>query len=369
LTIAEAKAWYEQNSNIAFRSSSQKKTAFKIRSLNWNRALNTNDHNYYVAELPVLFDTPPGFTFSDSKTKANAEKANDVARMLILKDQRNGKMRSALMHIVTDNGELDTASTYGKIGANFSGYIFFTKLDGSFINGYEYKNGKIIRKSRKRTSIQKTSKRISMNDALSVMAPPDPGTCITQTTTVYVRYCTYYSNGEKVCTPWEVEDSFETTYCSGGVNDGGSIGGDSYIEQDEPAPIPPSNQDGNIKSIKYEVPNPCITEVYNRIIDHDCQSKIASMLHTFLNSDQINIDISTNNNLGSGVYGQAYGDGDGTNYHVELHTDILAGCSQEFIGMVFYHEAVHVFLKSHQNTWNTTKVANIKKCWLLTLIK
>ena len=77
------------------------------------------------------------------------------------------------------------------------------------------------------------------------------------------------------------------------------------------------------------------------------------MLQTFLNSDQIDITISANNNLGPGVYGQAYGDGDGTNYHIELHTDILASCSQEFIAMIFYHEAIHVYLKEHQDTWNT----------------
>jgi len=203
-----------------------------------------------------------------------------------------------------------------------------------------------------KTSQRKISKRITMNPALSLEAPPEPGPvdCSTYTVVYEERYCIGDSGDN--CTPWMYVGEDTYTYCTGGgsgTGGGGGSGGIEYTTNYEPAPTVSS-----VQTISYNVQNPCITAVYNHITEQVLKSKLASMLQTFQTSTLININITSNNDLPANVYAEAYGDGDGTNYNIELNTDVLANCSQEFIAMIFYHEAIHVFLKDNQDTWNTT---------------
>lgn len=242
LSLAEAKAWFENIPSSSLRTTSDNKQHLKIRTPLWNRAIQTADSNYSIVELPVQFDKSPGIVITTSQA-ANLSKPNDVVRLLILKGKRDGTMHSALMHIVSDNGIGDSTNTYGKRNTHFSGFIFYTNLDGSF-NGWKYKDGKITLQSTSKAGSNKISRRVNMGDALSVMAPPspEPVDCSTYTIIYEERYCV----GD-VCTPWVEYDRETYTYCTGGGGGGGG-GGIQYIEYDEPYPEPPDPQ-----------PDPCAT--------------------------------------------------------------------------------------------------------------
>lgn len=121
LSITEAKLWFEQNSSVSRRTTSDVQS-FKIKNLFWNRATNAEDNNFYVVELPLQLDKSIALTFSGVIDK----KSIDVVRLLILKDKKSGSMRSALMHIVSNTGEADTSNTYSERNKRFSGFIFFT---------------------------------------------------------------------------------------------------------------------------------------------------------------------------------------------------------------------------------------------------
>lgn len=238
LSVAEAKLFYEtrQSSSAFFRNKSNEAAKyFKIKRPYWDRAINALDSNYYIVEAPVVFDQSPGFIISGTNTSGSTDQPNDVARLLILKNKRTGEMHSALMHIVSDNGTEELSITYNKRSSHFSGFIFYTDIEGHFINGWKYENGKITRKSSKGAGMKKkTGKRVGTGPAVALMAPPDapPVDCSTYTITVYIRDCEYYPSGEKNCTPWRIEDQYEQTYCTGGGGSSGGIGGDVYNENE-----------------------------------------------------------------------------------------------------------------------------------------
>lgn len=263
LSIKEAQNWYASHSaNFQFRNdASENKFKFKIRSPYWDKAINTNDSNYYIVEAPLSFYQSPGFTLSNTSATAQPEKANDVAHLLILKNKKTGNMRSAIMHIVSDNGSQDSSITYSRRNDHFSGYIFYTDLNGNFINGWKYENGRITRKSSKDNKIKKVNNRVGMGQAVSLMAPPepDPVDCSVITVTEYVRDCMIYPNGEKNCTPWRIEGQHDVTYCNSAGSSGG-IGGDMYNENDVPA-----NADNFDNKIEDSLIDPCLSNILTKI--------------------------------------------------------------------------------------------------------
>ena len=261
LSISEAKAWYEQNPAVLFRSTSESKFPFKISFPFWNKAISTSDSNYYLVDIPVQFEASIGVTISKAPNKPDPGKANDLVRMLILKSKKFGTIQSALMHVVSDDGIVDSTNTYSKRNSRFTGFIFFTNLDGSFINGWKYEDGKITMSSSKKTKQSKISKRINMSDALSLTDPidPEPVDCSSYTVVYEERYCIGDSGDN--CTPWMYVGEDTYTYCTGGGGtSGGGDGGIQYTEYDEPSQEQAANQQW-INKIKDSTNDPCDSKV------------------------------------------------------------------------------------------------------------
>lgn len=47
----------------------------------------------------------------------------------------------------------------------------------------------------------------------------------------------------------------------------------------------------------------------------------------------------------------AYKDPNSGIYKIDLNTNVLKKCSQEFIASIYFHEAIHVYLKVHVDEW------------------
>lgn len=211
-SITEAQNWFTTNSTKKQITSvaSRLDLTNKIKSFTplWSKALNSEDANYYVVECPVQFEKSPGFLVTDGINLNN--KINGLTRLLILKNKETGNISSALMNVYSFAGNIDESINYLKQSDSFSGNIFFTDLNGEFINGWIYEKGKVIKKNKK----------IETNTGarLAPVSEDGSGSCQTVQTYWYERTCYFYSDGSEQCTDWIYVGTTSTTYCptSGG---------------------------------------------------------------------------------------------------------------------------------------------------------
>jgi hypothetical protein len=217
-SIAQAKLWYTTNFNNKQSGFIGNKANSKIGIFSplWALSKSDGDNNYEVVETPLSFDRTPGFSFS-----ANAvNNINGTTSLLVLKNKRSGEILSALRHIFSKSGVIDKNITYSKIPPTFTGNIFFTDLAGGFINGWQYEDGKITRKS---------NKQINAANPAGKILPPGEGGCNTIETLWFERDCIEYYNGNYQCGAWHYTYSTYQTYCiptgSGGDAGGGGYGG------------------------------------------------------------------------------------------------------------------------------------------------
>jgi hypothetical protein len=219
-SIAEAKQWYANNANnklINFGSKTDSKIG-KFLPL-WGQSVSGSDKNYEVVETPLSFDHTPGFALTSNAAKD----INGLTRLLVLKNKRSGEILPALMHIYSNSGSVDKNITYSKIPEAFTGNIFFTDLNGVFINGWLYENGKIVKKSNKQIN--------AANPAGKVLPPEE--SCQTVETLWFERDCIEYYNGNYECGAWHFTYSTYHTYCTPPVGGGGGGGGGGYVSEDQ----------------------------------------------------------------------------------------------------------------------------------------
>ncbi len=215
-SIAAAKQWYTTNFSNKQAGSVSNKSNKKIGIFSplWAQSVNGGDDNYEVVETPLVFDHTPGFSLSAN----TANDINGITKLLVLKSKRSGRILSALMHIFSKSGLEDKNVTYSKIPAKFTGNIFFTDLEGTFINGWQYEDGKIVRKS---------NKEINAANPAGKVLPPDEGGCQTVEVFWYARDCqeVAYNSGVYTCGPWQYTGSTYETYCTSPAGGGGGGGG------------------------------------------------------------------------------------------------------------------------------------------------
>lgn len=203
LSIENARIWYEQNAPGTISPISlREKARIKPFAPLWNKAKNGEDKEYHVVETPLRFETAPGFSMN------SGQRIGGRTSLLILKNKSNRRFRSVLMHTITHAGNENEAS-YLQRGRNFSGNIFFTDLDGRFINGWIYKDGKVVAASRFSSGGNEGSRA-----AL-------PENCETKEIRWYERTCIFYNDYSIECSSWQYVGSTYQTYCteegSGGV--------------------------------------------------------------------------------------------------------------------------------------------------------
>lgn len=221
ISVNEAKSWYANHSSQQSNSTMAKTSAKKINTFypKWDKAITTSDKNYEIVECPLKFDTHPGFIISPIGN-TNNNNVHGITRLLILKNKKDGSIRSALMNIYSASGENDSTITYSNKGKHFSGYIFFTYLNGEFINGWLYNDGIIIKQSKRELLHTNTA---------SKALPPDQN-CENIEIKWYEQDCFYYTDGTSNCTDWYYIGSSYVNYCPGG---GGGDGGVDNNDQNE----------------------------------------------------------------------------------------------------------------------------------------
>lgn len=210
-SIADAKEWYSTAGNHKASFSNARTDTFKNKlgkfTPLWDKALNAEDSKYYIVESPLKFDNTPGYSVKGADKSLPV--INGSTRLLILKHRETGEISTALMHIYSFTGSGTEKISYGK-KEDFSGMIFFTDIDGNFINGWKYQNGKVTGKSTT-TVGNRSSYRLAPGDLGG-----DTG-CTSYTVYILSRWCTYDRYGKATdCTPWEVIFSYPENICPSG---------------------------------------------------------------------------------------------------------------------------------------------------------
>ena len=152
LTISVAKAWFEKNYApvITTRISSSEEWLYKPH---WNEAKEYNKMQYEVVETPIYIHG--SYLIMDNDTEAHwiADKKHNFirnnARLVTLLDKKTNKTRSFITIFIGTYKYLKETRTIGKNNylyrqPDFSGSVFFYEVNGTFINGWRYSEGKII---------------------------------------------------------------------------------------------------------------------------------------------------------------------------------------------------------------------------------
>uniref|UniRef100_UPI00214DD8CB hypothetical protein n=1 Tax=Parapedobacter tibetensis TaxID=2972951 RepID=UPI00214DD8CB len=174
LTRSTAQQWFEQHNlpvvefdfgaNTVAEGSGEKISALDgavmgsgqsglLAKPNWADAKEKRKGDIEVVELTMM--TKGRALFMDSETKAlvsdgaDSRSIRNTAKLVVHKDLRIGHTRSFLMVFVGTyaylrNGGKISKNSYFNRDPDFEGDVLFYKLDGTLINGWRYRGGKIV---------------------------------------------------------------------------------------------------------------------------------------------------------------------------------------------------------------------------------
>lgn len=157
LTISGAQTWYNQHFGSAprLKSSGNEDEDFPAMEPDWNLAELSADSLWYVVEMPVVMEEHKGVhIMSEDVSRYVSEKgdkslAKQLLRMVVMRNKEDGKTYSFMMAVLPDldymleKGQSIEKNKYLTRESDLSGLVFYYNIDGSFINGWTYKDGKI----------------------------------------------------------------------------------------------------------------------------------------------------------------------------------------------------------------------------------
>ncbi|QKJ31385.1 hypothetical protein HQ865_16980 [Mucilaginibacter mali] len=339
----------------------------------WDSARTALDTNYYVVEAPARYVKKWGFNADSNTTNING-----LTRLLVLKSKKYGSTSAVLMHIHGKPGVNAANVHYMDVPQTFSGNIFYTGLQGGFINGYVYKNGKIILASSGKSNTVKPS-------GPQILTAAAPGECETIEIGWYMQVC-YYTSSDVLtgCDDWIYLYSTFETYCVPGQPGGGggvapptdcdNGGGGGVYEPPVEAesingklvvrgvPPPDSTSNGGtpcepVQDIKNKVNDPCLHKMVdsaiNRNIEYDASE---SMKGIFDSNSDFNLTF-LDNTLSSTIDGTSQVQHAGASIqqgtgkriitsmdiNITLNSQTLPNASQEYITATILHEVLHSY--------------------------
>ena len=198
LTLERAEQWYKENYMpvLSLRSLSATKDRPKLVKPDWTQAKESNKGRFEVVETPMKTRNACVTLDSETVEKLNMDEAPDFiynkASMVFLTDTLEGYTRGFITVFVGTYEYLQKKrirkNSYLYRDPEFDGSVYFYELDGVFINGWKYEDGKIV------STISE-----SFEDDIS---QSDPSTralvynCYTDWVTDWVRVCDEYTNVE-----------------------------------------------------------------------------------------------------------------------------------------------------------------------------
>ncbi len=174
--VRKAMEWYDINctNHSLSRSVTAEHPLFKNMVPAWAYAFVREKENRIAIEIPVEARSHRIFTLAENaiayEETGNSMYIHSLTRMVILTDKSTGRTRGFFMTQIPTKKYMDAknfrvySSTYLKRAEDFDGYIYFHDLDGSFLNGWQYTDGKITYSIKEAKTEEKNTKTLSRSD-------------------------------------------------------------------------------------------------------------------------------------------------------------------------------------------------------------
>lgn len=158
LTTSVARQWYESHYDPVVSVSTRSGGGDEMPALikpKWANATERNRGRYEVVQMPILTRTRRIIVDEDTRLHFDElrmqKKLRNSTHLVILKDLKTGNIRSFISVFV---GSYDYLKKTKRMSRNsylyrekdFDGKVLFFKLNGSMINGWKYRDGKIVGK-------------------------------------------------------------------------------------------------------------------------------------------------------------------------------------------------------------------------------
>ena len=152
LTIEKARTWYEstQSPIVSTRSAS---TSFELLTKpNWRFSHESKKGKFEVVEVPLLIRGNAVLMDEETMMKYTEEenqKVRNISRMVIIKNIETGEIIHFIMHIIGSysylmNSRNFETNSYLYRTPDFDGSVLYYKPDGTLVNGWQYKSGKLV---------------------------------------------------------------------------------------------------------------------------------------------------------------------------------------------------------------------------------
>lgn len=157
LTVSGAESWYNEIFGMAprLKSATEGSTDEALFEPEWNLAELFTDTLWYAVESPMDF-YEGGITIMTNEVSNYADEnggksiTKQVLKLIVLRNKETGDTYSFLMAVIPGldymlrKGDAIDENKYLLRDSDFDGYVFFYAVNGEFVNGWVYKDGKII---------------------------------------------------------------------------------------------------------------------------------------------------------------------------------------------------------------------------------
>jgi hypothetical protein len=261
--VSQAKQWYDSvytsvsNTKQTTQSTGKAKHDLSKKFLpNWAKANTFTKDGITYIEIPAIKNGDMAISFTKPKDTVNFDfsRSGSLTDLVIVKGQNNFNMY--VMTILADTSYLKgdysklAKNTYQKLDTNFTGAVFFNKMDGTFVNGWRYRDGVIIRSLSPYTGTSGQTIQSVSDNKLKVNFESPCGAIVG--VTVY-EDCYQFPSGESLCyISSDVSVMDDCPYAAGGSS-GGPGGG---ISSPSPCSPPPANASINTGHLTVNVAMP-----------------------------------------------------------------------------------------------------------------
>lgn len=153
LKIEEAKTWYELNHNDAVILKSADTATLPVTFyVNWAEVCQRKGKKCETVQVALMskgkLSVLTAETYQEYKTTKNEKLKRSFTRLVIRSDNKTKKKDAFLITIIPSLDYFKATnyhpfhSAYFDVDENYSGYILYHNLDGTFSNGWKYQDGK-----------------------------------------------------------------------------------------------------------------------------------------------------------------------------------------------------------------------------------
>ncbi|HZY38545.1 MAG TPA: hypothetical protein VFE53_17925 [Mucilaginibacter sp.] len=234
----------------------------------WDKANTYTIDSLAYIELPALKRGDMAMSFQNvNPASFNFSKSQSLTSLIIV--NKNGNFYMYAMTILADSSYLNgnynklANNTYRHKDQNFSGNVYYHRMDGSFVNGWRFQNGLVTGVITLAAPGTPTGP-VTQGANKPVVNVAEIQDCQTTTTTTYWEQCSYYIDDVNDENPFDCFDyTTEASYTTCSTVPVGSTGGGSSSNPTPPNPCttPPADSSTTpVQALRFRVrvadPNP-----------------------------------------------------------------------------------------------------------------